>query len=76
MNSESDPPNHFHRSTFCHTGGCVEVAAHPEGDILIRDAKNSDPGAPVLHFTKIEWDAFLLGVHAGEFDHVSLVGRG
>lgn len=75
MIPESEPTDHFRRSTFCNGGACVEVAARSEGDILVRDAKNPDPSAPVLHFTKIEWDAFLAGVHAGEFDHTSLIQR-
>ncbi|TFE28261.1 DUF397 domain-containing protein [Frankia sp. B2] len=26
------------------------------------------PGGPVLYFTEAEWDAFVAGVTAGEFD--------
>ena len=34
-------------------------------DIVMRDSK--DPEGPMLRFTKAEWDAFLDGVHQGEF---------
>jgi hypothetical protein len=37
--------------------------------IGIRDSKN--PQGPVLRFTPGEWDAFLAGALAGEFDQAS-----
>lgn len=57
----------FHRSSFCGDYNCVEVAAIPGDEILIRDTKDTRTDAPQLRFTATEWDAFLLGVHAGEF---------
>jgi hypothetical protein len=45
---------------------CVEVANLPEGEIGVRDSKDSE--GPVLRFTSGEWDAFLGGVRNGEFD--------
>ncbi|MEU7691756.1 DUF397 domain-containing protein [Microbispora hainanensis] len=55
-------------------GDCVEVAEidgdgpeHKSGRLIaVRDSK--DPDGPVLFFTPEEWKAFLLGVHAGEFE--------
>jgi hypothetical protein len=47
-------------------GNCVEVANLPNGEIGVRDSKNSE--GPVLHFTPDEWHAFLGGVRNGEFD--------
>ena len=47
-------------------GNCVEVASLPEGEIGVRDSKDSE--GPVLRFTSGEWRAFLGGVHNGEFD--------
>ncbi|MBF8191430.1 DUF397 domain-containing protein [Nonomuraea sp. K274] len=59
-------------------GNCVEVAelenahdgpAHKAGEaklIAMRDSK--DPDGPKLFFTYAEWDAFLKGVKANEFD--------
>ena len=47
-------------------GACVEVRL--DGDhIRVRDTKQGDAG-PVNAFTRPEWDAFVAGVKAGEFD--------
>lgn len=56
----------FHRSSFCGGGACVEVATDHDGHVVVRDSKN--PGGPVLVFTGDEWDGFLAGAKAGEFD--------
>jgi hypothetical protein len=46
-------------------GQCVEV--RDRGDAIdVRDSKN--PSGPALLFTAAEWDAFVSGVKAGEFD--------
>jgi Domain of unknown function (DUF397) len=47
-------------------GNCVEVASLPDGEIGVRDSKDSR--GPVLRFTPDEWHAFLGGVRNGEFD--------
>jgi hypothetical protein len=46
-------------------GQCVEVA-HLDQEIAVRDSKN--PGEATLVFSAGEWDAFVAGVKAGEFD--------
>ena len=46
-------------------GQCVEVA-HLDLAIAVRDSKNPDQAA--LVFSTSEWDAFVAGVKAGEFD--------
>ena len=47
-------------------GACVEVRL--DGDhIRVRDTKQDGTG-PVNAFTRPEWDAFVDGVKAGEFD--------
>jgi Domain of unknown function (DUF397) len=58
----------FHKSTFSNGqgGNCVEVATLDDGGRAVRDSKNQ--AGPVLLFTASEWDAFLEGVKAGEFD--------
>ncbi len=69
----------WRKSTFSgdNGGNCVEVAeltsgsenTHPDHDdtlIAVRDSKN--PDGPKLVFTSAEWDAFLNGVKANEFD--------
>lgn len=43
----------------------VEVA-HKDGMYGMRDSR--DPNGDILVFTPGEWDAFVKGVHAGEFD--------
>jgi hypothetical protein len=45
---------------------CVEVASLPDGSVGVRHSQN--PEGPVLQFTGDEWQAFVGGVRAGEFD--------
>lgn len=59
----------YHISSFCDLGSCVEVAALEDGSIALRDSKVG--GSPYV-FTSAEWDSFLAGVRAGEFDWASL----
>lgn len=47
-------------------GDCVEVASLPDGQIAVRDSK--DTAGPVLRFTSSEWQAFVAGARNGEFD--------
>ncbi len=51
---------------------CVEVATvagSKEGSEYVIAVRNSDdPQGPALIFTPAEWDAFVSGVLAGEFD--------
>lgn len=49
-----------------YNGDCVEVAGLASNTIQVRDSKN--PRGAVLNFTPSEWDAFIGGVHNGEFD--------
>lgn len=44
---------------------CVMVAVKPEG-VALRDSK--DPSKKTLFFNHDEWDAFLSGARAGEFN--------
>lgn len=55
----------YRRATTCGSGTCVEVA-QVDASVLVRDSKH--PDGPVLRFSIEEWEAFLLGVEAGEFD--------
>ncbi|WP_374191407.1 DUF397 domain-containing protein [Planomonospora sp. ID82291] len=77
--STVDPSRVMWRKSSLSTGGdCVEVAVVPgdpalaahKADVdelyLVRDSK--DPHGPALAFTPSEWDAFVGGVKAGEFD--------
>jgi hypothetical protein len=42
------------------------VAKAGASGYLIRDSKN--PAGPVLSFSKMEWDVFVAGVRAGDFE--------
>ncbi len=56
----------FRKSTRSgNNGACVEVGTCDCG-VQVRDSK--DQTGPVLTFTHPEWNAFLAGVAAGEFD--------
>lgn len=44
---------------------CVEVAIKKEG-VAVRDSK--EPNGKILFFKNEEWEAFLKGAKAGEFD--------
>ena len=50
-------------------GQCVEVAANLPGVVAVRDSK--DPDGPKLVFNPAEWQAFIGGVKAGEFDSLT-----
>lgn len=57
----------WRKSNFSSSNGaCVEVAELTGGGRAVRDSK--DPTGPVLRFTLAEWDAFTMGVKAGEFE--------
>jgi hypothetical protein len=60
--------DNWHKATFSGgaNSGCVEVATVP-GYIGVRDTKLGET-SPVLAFTPVEWQAFLDGVRAGEFE--------
>jgi hypothetical protein len=57
---------HWFKSKASGANGCVEVAHLPDGGVALRDTK--DRGKPAHVYTGDEWDAFLVGVKAGEFD--------
>jgi hypothetical protein len=45
---------------------CAEVLANEQGDVFVRNSK--DVFRDTVHFNRDEWEAFLAGVKAGEFD--------
>ena len=59
------PAAAWRTSSLCDLNGCVEVALL-DNQVAVRDAK--DKASPILLFTPPEWEAFLTGVRAGEFD--------
>jgi hypothetical protein len=62
----------WRKSSYSGTNGCVEVAL-ADDEIAVRDSKN--PAGPVLLFTGHEWQAFVAGIEAGEFGHLSQARR-
>jgi hypothetical protein len=56
----------FRKSSYCTYGNCVEVAVTEEYGVAVRDSK--DPAGSLLYFTREEWNAFIAGVKAGEFE--------
>lgn len=57
----------WRRSSACADTACVEVAG-AGGFLYLRDGKA--PGDRALRFTRAEWEAFLAGMKAGDFDSV------
>lgn len=49
-------------------GHCLEIAELPGSDIGVRQSQDSARGRPVLVFTREEWDTFISGVRANDFD--------
>jgi hypothetical protein len=66
MRDELIPTHDYGKSSFSGTGGCVEVCLLTDGRVSLRDSK--DVSKPPHLFTPGEWNAFLAGVRAGEFD--------
>jgi len=59
----------WHKSSFSDNSGpyCVEVAVDSTtGERAVRNTRRPDDGTAI--FDAAEWDAFLRGVRAGEFD--------
>ena len=52
-------------STYSAGNGCVEVA-FVDGQVGVRDSKDRE--GPALVFTAREWEAFIGGARAGEFE--------
>jgi hypothetical protein len=56
----------WRKSSFSGADGCLELKCVPGDQIVMRDSKR--PRGSVLEFSRREWDAFVAGVKAGEFD--------
>lgn len=54
------------KSTFCEASGCIYVGTSGHGET--RRIHIGDGTGAVLTVTQEEWDVFLQGVKAGEFD--------
>ncbi|WHT19221.1 DUF397 domain-containing protein [Crossiella sp. CA-258035] len=60
----------WHISSYSADGGgnCVEAGPLPDGSGRIALRHSRHPGESVILYTQAEWQAFLAGVKAGEFD--------
>lgn len=60
----------WHISTFSENGGmqCVEAGPLADGSERVAVRHSRRPDAEVIVYTRGEWEAFVKGVRAGEFD--------
>lgn len=58
----------FKVSTFTADSGTCVAVARGEGDTVTAVRNSNDPEGPCVHFTEAEWQPFIAGVKAGEFD--------
>jgi len=60
----------WHISTFSANGGaqCVEAGPLADGSERVAVRHSRRPDAEVIVYTRGEWEAFVRGVRAGEFD--------
>ncbi len=65
MGNSEQPSNVWLRSTASGGGNCVEVSIS-SNSVFMRHSQSQH--GSVLKFSLAEWEAFLAGVRAGEFD--------
>ncbi|GAA4225002.1 DUF397 domain-containing protein [Actinomadura meridiana] len=60
----------WHISSFSPSNGgsCVEAGPLDDGTDRVAVRHSRRPDAELIVYTRAEWDAFLQGVRAGEFD--------
>lgn len=66
--AQDRPASAWRKSSYCGGGECVEVSAQSPA-VAIR--RSVDANGSVLRFTRAEWQAFVAGVKAGEFDDLA-----
>lgn len=64
-----EPTGPWRKSTFSNQQDCVELAPTSDGGVAVRNSNDHSLGT--LSFTPTEWEAFLSGCKAGEFDDLS-----
>ena len=62
----ADGSQRWRRSSICATNACVEVAYRSDGYVEVRDSK--DLQREPLVFTVEEFEAWVAGAKAGDFD--------
>jgi Domain of unknown function (DUF397) len=65
VTTDTPPTPAWKKSTRSGPNGCLEVLIDGQ-DITILDSK--DQLGPAYRFTPVEWEAFIGGVRAGEFE--------
>lgn len=63
--SEREAPSGWRKSSFSMQGDCVEWR-FADGHVYVRHSNS--PGKAPVRYTYSEWEAFILGVKAGEAD--------
>lgn len=56
------------KSSFSGADGCIEVGDAGNGVVALRDTK--DPDGPVTYVTRQEFDEWVRGCAAGDFDEL------
>jgi hypothetical protein len=65
MSDEGAAETSWRKSSRSDADGCVEVR-FAGGDVHVRNSRHRD--GPALTFTFAEWESFLAGARAGEFE--------
>jgi Domain of unknown function (DUF397) len=52
-------------------GSCIEVRLIADGMVAIRNSQNISRIAILISVSTDEWAAFVAGVKAGDFDHIT-----
>jgi hypothetical protein len=56
--------NRWKKSSFCDNSGCVEMTTDQKGGVWLRSSLSPHP----MLTSRADWEAFIAGVKAGEFD--------
>jgi hypothetical protein len=68
--STSKFTNWFKTTESDGASNCVEASFADDGTVGVRHSKK--PTGPLLEFSPGEWDAFIKGVQAGQFNRPSI----
>lgn len=71
LGARQKKPLTWRKASFCASGECVEVAQQRNGMIVLRSSngpRRLSVGSRRVRYSTQEWQAFVRGVKAGEFD--------
>jgi hypothetical protein len=63
------PPLRWRTSSYSDRGNCVAVARVGDGDVAVRNSNHPEAGA--VHLAPTSLRAWIDGIKAGEFDHLT-----